>query len=217
MDSRIEKTLANLKKNNFDAFYAENSEQAIEIIRSLLPNGCTVSVGGSVTLQQIGAIDLLKSGTYNFLDRSAAGLTPDDVRTIYQKGYSGDFFLCSSNAVTENGELYNVDGNGNRVSQLCYGAGNVILAVGVNKIVKDYAEAVMRVKTVAAPKNAVRLGLKTYCSENGKCASVAAGNGEKPCEGCRGENRICSHYLLSGWQRNADRIKVILINEDLGY
>lgn len=217
MDKRIKKTIDGLVRNRMEVYYSENCTEALEILKKLLKKGDRVSVGGSVTLQQTGAAELLKNGDYEFLDRSAKGLTPDGVREVYGKAYLGDAFLCSANAVTENGELYNVDGNGNRVSQIAFGSSSVIVLAGVNKIVKDLNEAVIRVKTIAAPKNALRLGVESYCSKKGHCYSIDEGCGVDMCAGCNSEARLCSHYLVSGYQRNENRIKVILINEELGY
>ncbi len=203
----LERTKKALEKNNINAYIAKDSESACKIAQSLMHEGATVSNGGAMTLEECGMMDILRSGAYNFLDRSTA----EDVNKLYRECFSADFYLSSSNAVTENGELYNVDGNGNRVACLCYGPKKVIMIVGRNKIVRDLAEAQKRVKEIAAPANCLRLSKKTPCTVSGKCI------GEDMCEGCQSEDRICSTYVVSGYQRNAGRLNVILVDEVLGY
>ena len=139
-----------------------------------------------------------------YLDRSA-GKNPDEVGEIMRKAFVSDSFLSSSNAITENGELYNVDGNGNRVAAMIYGPKQVVVVVGVNKIVNDIDEAVARVVKVAAPKNTVRLERATPCVKTGVCGH------------CRSEDRICCSYVTLAQQRVPDRIKVVIVDEELGY
>ncbi|MBQ6907729.1 MAG: lactate utilization protein [Clostridia bacterium] len=213
MDKRIEKTIKNLEKNNIKSYYAETKEEVIPIIDSILTDGDAVSTGGSVTLKQTGVLEYLKSGKYNFLDRNARGLSTEEIVDIFKKSFSVDAYFCSSNAVTEDGELYNVDGNANRVSAIAFGPEKVVMIVGVNKIVKDMDEAVKRVKTVAAPLNCKRLNRHTYCFEKGICADMNGGIGK----GCNSDERICRHYLVSSKQAKMGRINVIIVNENLGY
>lgn len=122
----------------------------------------------------------------------------------------------STNALTENGELYNVDGNSNRVAALLYGPKSVIVVCGINKIVKNIDEAIKRVKTIAAPHNTIRLGIETPCGKTGECVSLRKENPEF-CDGCHGDTRICCNYVVSAQQRHIDRIKVIIIGEEYGY
>ncbi len=211
MDKIIEKTMKNLKKNNMTAVYAESRSEVPEIIKKLVPAGSSVSNGGSVSLREAGVYDLLLSGDYLYYDRT--GLSGDDIRDCYIKALSCDAYFCSSNAVTENGELYNVDGNSNRVACIAFGPKRVIMVVGKNKIVPDIKAAVERVKRTAAPKNAVRLSLKTPCAATGECMGL---DGEI-CSGCASEGRICCSYLISAHQRQKGRITVIIVNEELGY
>lgn len=205
MDERIQRTMAALQRNNMKPFFAENREQLYDIVRGLVKGDRLITAGGSVTLEESGVKTLLMNefkGIY--LDRSE-GKTPDEVEDILHKAFVSDSFFASSNAVTEEGELYNVDGRGNRVSAMIYGPKQVILVVGVNKIVKDMEEAVKRVEQVAAPKNTQRLHSVTPCEKTGSCAH------------CRSEGRICCSYVRMGQQRVPDRIKVIIVNEPLGY
>ena len=213
----INKTIENLKRNNMLPFYCETKEEAKDIVLSLLKEGDTVSHGGSVTLKEIGIISELKSGKYNYLDRGAEGLTREQVEEIYRKCYFADAYLSSSNAVTENGELYNVDGNSNRVSAILYGPKSVIMVCGYNKIVKNLEEAAKRVKEIAAPKNTVRLNLDTYCNKTGHCVSLDNEECPEMCSGCHSEGRICCNFVVTAQQRHKDRIKVIIVGEELGY
>ena len=167
-----------------------------------------------MTLEECGVMDLLRSGAYQFLDRAAC--KPEEMQTLYRKCFSADAYLCSANAVTANGELYNVDGNSNRVAAISYGPSRVIMVVGCNKLVPDLDAAIKRVKTCAAPANAERLSCPTYCKESGSCVSL---NQSAPgmTDGCHGDGRICCNYLVSAQQRNPDRMHVILVAEPLGY
>lgn len=213
--TRVETTLNNLKRNRMDAFYVDTKEQARDLVKTLINPGDTVSCGGSVTLKQTGIYDLISSDDYCFLDRSACK-TPDEVEEIYRKTFCADAFFTSANAVTEKGELYNVDGNSNRVAAILYGPKTVICICGINKIVKNIGEAITRVKTKAAPPNTVRLGIDTPCSKTGECVSLRKDNPDM-CEGCHGDGRICCNYVVCAQQRHVGRIKVILIGEDYGY
>lgn len=213
MTERIEETMKNLNKNNIETFYVEKKEEVVPLLEKLVPQGATVAVGGSVTLTETGVLEHLRSGRYNFLDRYAEGLDRKGVTEVFRKSFYADAYLCSSNAVTEDGELYNVDGNANRISAISFGPENVIMIVGINKIVKDINEAVLRVKTVAAPNNCKRLSCKTYCFEKGHCVDLEGGIGK----GCSSPQRICRHYLVSSKQAVYGRIKVIFVNEELGY
>lgn len=207
----IEKTMENLKKNRMVPYFVKTKEEALEKVRELLSPGDVVSVGGSVTLKQTGVMDLLRNGDYRFLDREEKGV---DVGAIYREAFSADAFICSSNAITENGELYNVDGNGNRVAAMIFGPKSVIVVAGKNKIVRDIPEATKRLKTVAAPKNTKRLSCKTYCEETGVCMGA---DDTEMCAGCQSDGRICCAYTVLSHQRTKDRIKVILVDEELGY
>ena len=205
MEDRIKRTMAALEKNNMKPYYAETRGELHDIVRSLVKNDRLITAGGSVTLEESGVKQLLMTeykGIY--LDRSE-GVTPEEVEDILHQAFVSDTFFASSNAVTEEGELYNVDGRGNRVSAMIYGPKQVVLIVGVNKIVKDMDEAVRRVEQVAAPKNTKRMHSGTPCEVTGSCAH------------CRSEGRICCSYVRMGQQRVRDRIKVIIVNENLGY
>ncbi len=210
---KIQAVLEALKKNRMDAYFVETKEEVVPLVKELMPKGATVSVGGSMTVKETGVMDLLKSGYYHFLDRSREGITPEEVRKVYEQTFSADGFFSSANAITEQGELFNVDGNANRIAALTFGPKTVIVIAGVNKIVPDLEAAVRRLKTVAAPANTKRLNCATYCKETGHCVGLEGGM----TEGCSSPDRICCSYLVQGPQRQAGRIKVILVNEELGY
>lgn len=212
----IERTLANLRKNNMDAYFVKTKAEVVPLVESLLHEGDVIANGGSQTLKETGVIALIQSPKYRYLDRNAPGLTPENIKEIFRQAFSADVYLCSANAITQDGELYNVDGNANRVAAMLYGPDSVIVIAGKNKIVKDLDEAIKRVKTVAAPKNTVRLGLETYCSKQGKCVSLTKEN-PSMCDGCASGGRICCSYTVMGMQRNKGRVKVILVDEPLGF
>lgn len=214
----IQRLMKNLEKNNMKAYYAGSREEVLPLVDSLIRDGATVTVGGSKTLDECGILSHLKSGKYNYLDRYAEGLSRDDINDIFRKASFADTYICSTNAVTMNGELYNVDGNSNRVSAIVHGPEQVIIICGINKIVEDVEQAVVRVKTVAAPLNAKRLNCKTYCAANGMCVSMKDEKLKYQMgAGCSSDARICCNYVLSAQQRKKDRIKVILVGESLGF
>ncbi len=211
---RLERTAENLRKNNMEAFIAADREEAYRIVEGILKPNDVISCGGSVTLAECGIDKLMSSGRYRFLDRSKAA-DREETEEIYRKAFSADVYLTSANAVTENGELYNVDGNSNRVAAICYGPKTVIFVVGCNKLVATVEDAVKRVKTHAAPPNAARLSCPTPCAATGECISLKNG-GDMP-SGCRSEGRICCNYVVSAWQRHPGRFKVVLVAEELGF
>jgi hypothetical protein len=205
MEQRVKRTIENLEKNNMEAFFVPDEEALLQKISELINVGDTVAVGGSMTLFETGVIDLLRNGKYNFLDRYKEGITQDELKEIYRKSFFADAYLVSSNAVTENGELYNVDGTGNRVAAMLYGPDRVIVVVGLNKIVRDEQEAVKRNREISGPANAKRLSKKTPCTESGYCMD------------CKSKDRICNDFVLIKKQQAKGRIRVIIIGKELGY
>lgn len=216
MDNVILNTKKALERNNMQAFAVETRKDALALLKDLLNDGDSVAVGGSVTLDQTGVIDFLRNGNYNFIDRYESGISPEEAENRFRLGLLADSFILSSNAITEDGCLYNVDGKGNRVAALIYGPKNVIVIAGKNKIVKDLKEAEYRVKTIATPKNCGRLSIENYCLKTGKCVSLSQ-DGRSMCDGCNSDTRICCTYVITAKQRLKNRIKVILVNEELGY
>ncbi len=216
IEKQIDKVIKSLEKNNIQGYYVENSCKAVELVKTLIKKGETISFGGSMTLNETGVYDLLKNGDYKLLDRNAEGNTPEDIQKIYRDSFYADTYLCSSNAITENGELYNVDGLGNRVTALTFGPKSVIVIAGYNKIVADLDAAIHRVKTVAAPPNCLRLNKDTYCAKCGHCVSIDTGKTAMT-DGCDSPDRICRQYVVTAKQPKNNRIKVIIIGEQLGY
>ena len=205
---RIEKTIANLKKNNMEAIFVPDKKQLPAVLERLVREGNQVTFGGSMTLKQ-GVMEYLRrldqEGKITLLDRDQEGITSDDIAEIYREAFHSDVYFASSNAVTENGCLYNVDGNGNRVAAMIFGPKSVVVIVGYNKLVETEREAIERVQKIAAPQNALRLKVNTPCTQTGKC------------EQCNSENRICASYTFFGRQRIPNRIKVIILGEEYGY
>ena len=216
MNEAIANALVALKRNRFDVFFAENKEEAREIALELIPEGASVAVGGSATLNELDLLTELRSGRYRFIDRYDFA-TPAEREEKLCLGLTADVFLMSSNAVTEDGLLYNVDARGNRVAALQHGPRSVVVIAGRNKIVPTLTDAILRVKTVAAPQNTVRLGYRTYCAEKGHCLSIDQGCGENMTAGCASRGRICSKYSVEGMQFIPGRIKVILVDDELGF
>lgn len=216
MNDRVEKTLKALENNNMKSFYAEKKEDIIPIIEKLIKKGDSVAFGGSVTLDSIDAVNLIRKGDYTIIDRYAEGISPEERKKRFRDAFFADVFLTSSNAVTVNGDLINVDGVGNRVAAMIYGPDNVIIVAGVNKIVDSIEEGFDRIKKTSAPKNCNRLGISSYCSKAGQCMGLLQKE-HTVTSGCKGENRICCDYTVMAYQRSKDRIKVIICGEELGY
>ncbi|MEZ3421561.1 MAG: lactate utilization protein [Eubacterium sp.] len=214
MTEMIRKTMENLERNGIQPFFAETKAEVVPLVKTLVPAGSSVSNGGSISLAETGVSALLESGVYDFIDRR--GLEGEALRNSYIRAFGCDAYFCSSNAVTENGELYNVDGNSNRVACIVFGPKQVIMVVGVNKIVPDINAAIKRVKECAAPPNTKRLNCKTPCAATGKCISLESED-SLMCDGCKSPQRICCNYVVSAQQRHKNRIKVIIVNEELGY
>lgn len=203
-ETKINRTIEALRKNNMEGFYVKTNEELINKIEELVEEGSKVSCGGSMTLFETNVIQHLRSGRYNFLDRYQPGLSQADIKDIFRESFLCDAYFTSSNAITTEGELYNVDGNGNRVAAMLYGPDKVIVIAGVNKIVKDINEAIWRVKEVVAPANCKRLNKKTPCTVTGTCID------------CNSSDRICREYTVIK-KPVPNRIYVIFVNEDLGY
>lgn len=191
-------------RRGIEGFFCPTKEEALQTALGLITPGSTVSWGGSVSCSEIGLFEALQDTDCTLIDRSLAK-TPEDSRRIYAETVMSDFYFCSSNAVTLDGELVNIDGNGNRVACLITGPSNVILIVGMNKIVKDVPTAIDRVRNFAAPPNCLRLGLSTPCSKYGHCGD------------CYSNDCICSQIVITRRSRVFGRIKVILVGEELGY
>ncbi len=212
----IERTAEALRKNCMEAYVVPDKAAAYEQVKALLSPGNSIGVGGSATLDECGILDLIRSPEYAFIDRYEKGISGDEVRRRHVAALDADAYITSSNAVTEDGCLYNVDGNGNRVAAIAFGPKSVIVVVGYNKIVKTLDDAVKRVKSIASPANNKRLSCQSYCRETGECLALAKGS-DVMTDGCSADGRICCQYLISAKQRNKNRIKVIIVKEELGF
>lgn len=204
-EQKITRTVQAINKNNMNGYYAKDREELIRIIEDIVSENSLVSCGGSMTLFETGVMEHLRSGRYKFLDRYKEDITREEVVNMFKESFFADAYFTSSNAVTENGELYNVDGNGNRVAAMLYGPEKVIVICGVNKIVKNVEEAIKRNRECAAPINAKRLNKETPCSKVGYCMD------------CKSKDRICNEYTLIKRQNRKERMHIIFLNENLGY
>lgn len=199
-DTLIEK----FNKRGIEGYYCENKEEALLTAKRFLTPGCSVSWGGSMTLEEIGLIGYLKNSDYTVFDRATA-TTQEEKDALYAEVSHCDYYFMSSNAITLDGQLVNIDGLGNRVASLIHGPKNVVIVAGMNKVVKDVDTAIDRVHNEAAPPNAVRLGLDTPCAKYGYCCN------------CLSPDCICCETVITRKSRIAGRIKVILVGETLGY
>lgn len=213
----LEKYIKALEENNMNAVFCETKEDVLKEVKKSLKKGDSVAFGGSVTLSECGVDSLLKNGDYEFLDRFKPGLTDEEKKEIFAKILNCNHYFCSANAITQNGELVNVDGFSNRVTALCFGPEKVTVIAGKNKLAGDLKEAFLRIKTVAAPKNCVRLKRNTPCAATGRCVSLENSSAPEITDGCKSPDRICRDYVICGPQMIKGRITVILCGEDLGY
>lgn len=205
MKEITKRAIKSLKENNFEVYYVERTKGIHSILDKLIIDKETTSFGGSVTLFETGVMDYLHNRNINLLDRNIKGLSSDKINKVFRDSFSADSYLTSSNAITSNGYLYNVDGNGNRVAAMIYGPKQVIIICGTNKIVIDENEAIKRNREIAAPLNAKRLKRNTPCAKLGYCTD------------CRSKDRICMSYVTIRNSVTKGRIKVILIEGDYGY
>lgn len=204
-EQKIIRTIKALEKNNMNGYLVENEEELIDKIKEIVSEGSMVACGGSMSLFETGVINHLRSNRYRFLDRYKEGLTKEELVKIYKEAFFADAYFSSSNAITEDGQLYNVDGNGNRVAALLYGPEKVIIICGINKIVPTLEDAIKRNETISAPANAKRLNKNTPCTKAGYCMN------------CNSKERICSEYTVIKRQSIKERIHVIFLNKDIGY
>ena len=196
-----QKVIKGLESRNMTGWYAASKEEALKTALSLIPEGSSVTMGGAMSAHEIGLVEALKEGNYNFIDRDKA----EDKRAAMLAAYDADVFLSSANAMTDDGILVNIDGNSNRVSAICQGPKKVLFIVGMNKVCGDLDSAMKRARNVAAPVNAQRFGLSTPCAKTGKCMD------------CKSPDTICCQFLITRFSRHAGRIQVILVNDTLGF
>ena len=193
-----------LESRNMEAYYVETKEEAVKKALELIEEGSTINMGGSASVRESGLVDAIKEGNYVFYDRDLAK-TPEEKHEIAIKAFSCDWFLGSVNAMSEDGVFINIDGMANRIAAYAFGPKNVLLIVGMNKVVKTQEDAMSRARNEAGPINAQRFGLNTPCSQNGSCFD------------CKSPDCICSQILVTRFSKIKGRFKIILVDENLGF
>ena len=200
-DLLSQKVIKGLNSRNMTGYYAKDKDEALKLALKLIPEGSTVTMGGAMSAHEIGLVKVLKEGNYNFIDRDDY----EDKRAAALLAYDADVFLSSTNAMTEDGILVNIDGNSNRVSAIAHGPKKVVFIVGMNKVCPDVDSAIKRARNVAAPINAQRFGIVTPCTQTGSCMN------------CKSADTICCNFLITRYSRHTGRIHVILVDESLGF
>lgn len=193
-----------LESRNMEAYYVKTKEAALAKALELIPEGSSISWGGTMSAQEIGLTDALHKGNYDVYDREQVE-TREEKEKIAHQALNCDFFIGSTNALSEDGVLVNVDGNANRVAAFAYGPKNVLLIVGMNKVVKTEADAMSRARNEAALINAQRFGVNTPCVKNGSCFN------------CKSPQCICCQILITRFSKVPKRTKIILVDENLGF
>ena len=194
-----------IEKRNMTAYYCESKEACLQKVLEILPEGCTIAWGGSESIKEAGIPDAVKeSGKYTVYDR-AKYLSPRQVKEFNKLAFSSDYYFMSSNAITLDGMLMNIDGNGNRVANLIFGPEHVIVVVGMNKVVPTIEDAYDRIRNIASPPNTIRLRKNTPCSKLGKCGD------------CYSDDCICNQIVITRRSREKERIIVLLVNDNLGF
>ncbi len=202
-EKRAQTLLKNLQSRHFDAYYCADGVSALEKALELIPKDATVGWGGAVSAQQIGLLDAVKSNRPVY-DRDTCATMEDRVRMM-KKCLTADVFLTGANAISLDGQMVNIDGNGNRVAAIVYGPDSVIVIAGMNKVVDTLEDAVKRARTIAAPMNQQRFANQTPCQVTGACAD------------CKAPECICNQILITRNCRPAGRIKFIIVGEELGF
>ena len=203
----MDKLIAIFAQNNINAYFASDKSAALKQVLELVPTGCSITFAGSKTIEEVGVRDyfLQNSNQYTLIDPYADNLNKEQSHERRRQGLLADVLLTSSNAITEKGEIVNIDGVGNRVAGLNFGPKKAIIVVGVNKIVPNLPAAWKRIATIAAPLNNKRLQTGNPCVISGIC------------QNCNSPNRICRIYSVIQGQRAANRLHVIIVNESLGF
>ncbi len=200
-----ERIIKSLNRRNMEAFYCPTGKEAVEKVMELIADGSTVTWGGTATVRDLGIPEALKSrGTLKVLDRDLAE-TPEEKEAIYLRAFTADVYLTSANAISEDGVIVNIDGNGNRVAAISWGPKKVIFVIGLNKVAQTVEAALARARSTASPINAQRFDINTPCRIDGTCHN------------CNSPESICSYVHLLRNSRNKGRHVVVLVGEDLGY
>ncbi|MBQ2935613.1 MAG: lactate utilization protein [Lachnospiraceae bacterium] len=199
-----ETVIKNLQKRNMEGYYFEDSASCVKAIIDLMEEGSVVSWGGSMSVSECGLMDAIQGGKYQLIDRMTAK-SPEEAREIFSKTVMADYYLMSTNAITFDGELINIDGNGNRVACLIHGPKHVIIVAGMNKLVSNVEDGQRRVRDIATPANTKRLNKNTPCFHTGRCGD------------CLSPDCICNQIVVTRRSGHPGRIKVFLVGEELGY
>lgn len=205
MQQNLDKLRRNFEQHNMAVFQVSNSQEVLALLNEFIKDGTTVGCGDSVTLEQTGVLDYLRKKDITFLDKYQPGLSHEDKSAIYLRNFSADTFITGTNSITVDGKIFNIDGNGSRVAPMIYGPEQVIIVVGTNKITENVDEAIKRVRKIAAPLDAKRLGKGTPCTKLNRCVD------------CSHKERICNDFVLIANQFIKDRIKIIIVDQELGY
>lgn len=200
---RGELLVKNLKNRHFEAYYCPTKEEALAKALELIPKGASVGWGGVMSAAQIGLLDAVRQGDYRAIDRERC-TTPEEKQQAAKDAMFADVFLTSANGLSLDGEMVNIDGQGNRVAAIVYGPKEVLVIAGMNKVTDTLEDAITRARTVAAPLNQQRFLLNNPCTVTGTCAD------------CKSETCICNQILITRHCRPVGRIKFILVGEDLG-
>jgi len=200
-----ERIIKNLKRRHMEAFYCPTGEGAAQKVSELIADGSTVTWGGTATVRDLGIPDMLRQrGTLTVLDRDLVD-TPEGKQVIYLKAFTADAYLTSANAMSEDGVIVNIDGNGNRVAAISWGPKKVIFVIGLNKVTQTVEAAVARARSTASPINVQRFDINTPCKADGVCHN------------CNSAESICSYIHILRNNRTPGRVAVVLVGEDLGY
>ncbi len=185
--------------------YFESPESLLDYLKELFSSDSTIGVGDSKTLEKLGIYDLLRNSNCHFLDKYRPDITKEEKAKLYRDNFSADIFLSGINAITLEGRILNLDGNGSRVAPIIFGPDKVFLITGTNKIVANDEEAIKRIKEIAAPLDAKRLAKKTPCVKTGTCRD------------CKSSDKICNYYSIIQGQFDSQRIKVLLVEGEYGF
>lgn len=196
--------IKNLEKRNMEGYYFDDSASCVKAIINLMEEGSVVSWGGSESVKECGLMDAIQGGKYTLIDRMTAK-SPEEAREIFSKTVLADYYLMSTNAITMDGELINIDGNGNRLACLIHGPKHIIMVVGMNKLVSTVEEGYDRVRDIATPANTVRLNKNTPCAHTGRCGN------------CLSPDCICNQVVITRRSGHPGRIKVFFVAEELGF
>lgn len=206
-ECKAKKTVKKLLEKKFDAMYVNSLQQAKDEVLKYIEKGSSVAMGGSVTLNEMNMINIIRNGEYKFFDRFDPNLTFKEEVELYRQGMLADYFITSTNAITENGELVNIDCTGNRSASMIFGPKKVIIVAGFNKIVENLDEALKRLKKIA-PMNCKRLKGHnvTPCVQTGQCTD------------CDIKQRMCNYISIVEYGGKFDgRFKVIIVGEEIGF